>query len=139
MKRLVRKEKDIENEILTYLNFKIGAFAFKINTGGFFDTKRKVFRKNTSRFLLPGTPDIICMYNYEELPILILFEVKSETGRQSADQKSFEQTINDFGGFYFLVRSVTSVEVALTQVRVRLMTFLAEKGIEVDKSNADKH
>lgn len=53
------KEKNIENAILSWLNFQSGIFAFKVQTGGFFDTKRGIFRKSSSPFLIPGTADIV--------------------------------------------------------------------------------
>ena len=42
-------------------------------------------------------------------------ETKSPTGRQSPDQRNFQQMIEHFGGVYVLARSVEDVRRALAQ------------------------
>lgn len=121
---MTQKEKIIENDILKWLNYQLGAFAIKVNTTGFFDPKRKVFRKNHSAFLIPGTPDIFCVYTVIEIPVAVFLEVKSSTGRQSESQKHFEILVKHHGGFYFIVRSIDEVETALSQVRDRVKSIL---------------
>jgi|KBSMisStaDraftv2_1062788.scaffolds.fasta_scaffold00494_23 penicillin-binding protein-related factor A (putative recombinase) len=53
------EEKQIETQILTWLNLQQQTFAFKINTVGVFDPIKKVFRKNKNQFIIPGTSDIV--------------------------------------------------------------------------------
>jgi hypothetical protein len=109
-------EKHIEQAILTYLNYQDKTFAFKVNTGGYYDAKRKIYRKNLSKFIIPGTPDVFCIVRIFNFPVTIFFEVKSETGRQSAEQKNFERVVKEVGAFYFVVRSVEDTIKALKEV-----------------------
>lgn len=113
------KEKEIEEQVLKWLNFQLNVFAFKVNTTGFFDTKRKIFRKNTSKFVMPGTPDIFCIYRCFNLPIAVFMEVKSEKGKQSESQVEFQTIVEKAGGFYFIVRSIDDASRALNFVRLK--------------------
>lgn len=68
-------EHDIEEQILYFLNFKKRISAWKNPSGGYFDARRGIFRKQVSRFARNGVSDIIGL-----LPSRGLFiEVKSET------------------------------------------------------------
>ncbi len=110
-------EKDIEAAILYFLNYQIGCFAFKVDTRAIFDPRIGHFRK-LNRNILPGTPDILCCYSVHGLGVFIGFEVKTEVGRQSKDQKAFQEKLEvRSNGFYFLVRSVKDVEDALKIVQ----------------------
>lgn len=51
-------ETQIEELILTHLNFKKRIFAWKVPKSGYFDTKRGIFRKQVSRFAINGNSDI---------------------------------------------------------------------------------
>lgn len=115
------KEKEIEEQILSWLNLQPGVFAFKVATGGWFDTKRGVFRKNSSKFLLKGTSDIIGMIHGKFMAI----EVKSETGmkrflrypgKHELDQILFLRRVTDRGGLAICVCSLEEVMTALRQV-----------------------
>ncbi len=109
-------EKEIENAILYYLSYQVGCFAFKVNTMGVFDQRGGFYRK-VSKFVKPGTPDILCCY----FGLFLGFEVKSPTGRQSKEQKVFEEQLKEkANGLYFLVRSVKEVEDTLKAVKARI-------------------
>lgn len=125
MKKPTQKEKIIENDILTWLNYQGGVFAFKVNTSGFYDTKRGVFRKNLSPFLIPGTPDIFCVFNIRDIPVAVFMEVKSSKGKQSENQKHFEQVVAHHGGFYYVVRSIEDAESALMNIKLRVQNAIA--------------
>lgn len=113
-------EKDIENAIFEYLRYQVGVFAFKVNTMGVFDTKGGFYRR-LSKNVLTGTPDIIACYNVNGIGVFIGMEVKSASGRQSKDQKEFQELLQDrSNGFYFIVRSIQDVEQALRTVNERL-------------------
>lgn len=73
-------------------------------------------------FGAPGMADILCtpwvaLPNQPREPGRVLatvtgilwIECKSETGRQSDDQKAFEQSVTEAGHFYLLARSVDDV------------------------------
>ena len=96
------KEKQIEHVILQWLNAQPDTFAFKVNTAGFFDTKRKVFRKNLSPFVIPGTADILFLHH----GFFGAIEVKSKRGQVSLHQKAFLTKVKESGGFIAIARSL---------------------------------
>lgn len=53
-----------------------------------------------------GVPDILCCIGGR----FVGFEVKTDTGKQSPDQKTAQTAIEKCGGLYYLVRSVNEVE-----------------------------
>lgn len=62
-------EKQIESQILYWLNFQAQTFAFKVNTVGVFDPKRKIFRRNMNPYLIRGTSDILGVHRGRMLAI----------------------------------------------------------------------
>lgn len=94
-------EADIENQILTVLSLK-GIFVWKNQTAGYFDKKRRIFRKPKSRFQIKGTSDVLGVYKGR----LIAIEVKTDKGRLSPEQKTFLDRINNEGGIAAVCRSV---------------------------------
>lgn len=115
--RLQRKEKHIENDILIWLNAQPGCFAFKVQTAGWYDQRLGRIRKNLSKFIIPGTSDILCCYQ----GMFISMEVKSEKGVQSDHQIHFEKLVKTKGkGPYFVVRSIEDADAALFCVRENL-------------------
>lgn len=110
-------EKEIENAILEYLSYQSGVFAFKVNTMGVYDQRGGFYRK-LSKYVKPGTPDIICIVEVLGFPVFVGMECKSTTGRQSKEQKAFQQDLeNRVNGFYFVVRTLKDAEAALHLVR----------------------
>jgi hypothetical protein len=86
----------------------------------------RIWRQNTGgakikgqwvMFGTPGAADIsgLLLPHGRRLEI----ECKTERGRQSEDQKSFQAMIERFGGLYVLARSVEDVDAALAAVGVR--------------------
>jgi penicillin-binding protein-related factor A (putative recombinase) len=111
-------EKEIENSILTWLNFQQGIFAFKVNTMGVYDFKKQTYRK-TSKFVLPGTSDIIG----SAFGKIIAFEVKTSDALirflnnptpHDMNQRAFLQKIMQTGGIAGVVCSLDQV-IALIQ------------------------
>jgi len=103
-------EKQIEKSILQYLNTILGAFAWKNQTTGIFDPKKKVFRSNKNS--IKGVSDIICIYRKQ----VIFIEVKSKTGRLSEHQKIFINRCNSLGVRAFVARSIQDVVEQLKEV-----------------------
>lgn len=108
------KEKDIENDILVWLNMQPETFAFKVNTAGFYDVKRKMFRKNLSRFVLNGTADILGISHQK----FIAIEVKTPTTirrflhyphMRDKNQQAFLDKVNKMGGIGKCVSSLDEV------------------------------
>ena len=54
-----------------------------------------------SRFTTNGTPDIIAVID----GLFIGLEFKTYRGRQSQDQKDFQERLEKAGGLYFIIRS----------------------------------
>lgn len=86
----------------------------------------RIWRQNTGGALLkdrfvqfgtPGQGDIsgLLLPHGRRLEI----ECKTERGRQTAEQVSFQAMIERFGGLYVLARSVEDVDAALAAVGVR--------------------
>ena len=96
-------EKDIQRQILEFLRI-IGAVAGKTKTTGTFDPKRQCFRKDP--YIFSGFPDLAFFYKN----VFGFIEVKSEKGKQSDEQKRFEQLCKDSGIIYILARSVEDVK-----------------------------
>ncbi len=98
-------EFQIETVILEWLNMQRGIFAFKVETGGFYNVKKRRFQKRKSKFVLVGTADIIGTLNGR----FFALEVKSRTGRVSLDQLAFLKCVQDAGGIAGVVRSLEDV------------------------------
>ena len=97
-----RKETDVLREIMLYLRAR-GVFHFRINTTGTWHPGRKIFLKPHN--LTPGCADVIVLKSGK----MICLEAKSPTGKQSPEQKQFEQNVKASGGEYYLVRCVQDV------------------------------
>lgn len=109
----MESEKQIENAILQFLNYQPGVFAFKINTMGVYDQKIGGYRR-LSKWILPGTPDILACVDGR----LLAIECKSAKGKQTAHQKIFEsRLISKSNGLYFVVRSIQDAQDALRYIR----------------------
>jgi hypothetical protein len=116
-KVLAPTEKQIENNILDFLKYKPGVFAFKVNTMGVFDKARGVYR-SVSKNVIRGTPDIIACLSVKGVGVFIGLEVKSDKGKQSKEQKSFQQKLQTrANGYYFTVRSIKDADAALESVK----------------------
>ena len=104
----MRKESEIQKEILNYLEFHPDFFAFRHNV--YKPQMRKKFRASKSD---SGIADIICCYRggkYVEI------EVKTKLGKQSENQKEHEKKIELLGGRYFLISNILELEEMITQL-----------------------
>jgi hypothetical protein len=107
----MRSEHSIQNEILRVFGSRSDMRIWRSNCGvatmGFGPDARKI------RFGIPGQADVsgIILPTGQRMEI----EVKKHDGRQSKDQKAFQQMIERFGGIYILARSVEDVHQALEQ------------------------
>lgn len=102
------KETQIELQVCHLLRAK-NIFFWKQPSRGYWDAKRKVFRRDVNPFVGRGVPDIIFLIDGH----FCSFEIKSEKGVQSEDQKTFETRCKAAGAFYFLIRSVEEAESVL--------------------------
>jgi hypothetical protein len=95
-------EKEIEKNILYFLD-EIGIFAWKNQSVGIFDPKKKIFRKNHSKFAIKGVSDIIGLLANGRA---LFIEVKAKKGILSDDQRIFLVKAQDNGAVAFVSRSV---------------------------------
>lgn len=105
-------EHEIEMAIGHLLRIK-GIFFWKNPSAGYFDSKQKRFRRHVNPYALNGAPDLICIYR----GLFIGLEVKSGKGKMSASQVEFERRVRAAGGHYYLVRSVSDVDVLFKKLK----------------------
>jgi penicillin-binding protein-related factor A (putative recombinase) len=103
-------EKQIETQILAWLNFQKNTFAFKVNTVGIFDPVKKVFRRNMNRFIVKGTSDILGVSRGK----MIAIEVKTPESYKKMDhrmeqQLSFIERVKHSGGYGLVTYSLDGV------------------------------
>lgn len=125
-------ESSIEEAILVYLNYVVGAFAWKNPTAGYYDSKIGKFRKQKSKFAINGGSDILLSYknvqaievktpkeyaylmkHYEELRNYIGPCKKKNHLR---DQIFFIEQINKTGNVAFFADSVERVREKLKEL-----------------------
>lgn len=107
--KLKRKESEISNSICEYLKMS-RYFFWRNNNIPVFDAKRKSFRA-FPKWCIKGVPDIFVLTPTRTIAL----EVKSGTGKQSPDQKIFEELWvgNSANREYYIVRSVEETQKAL--------------------------
>lgn len=93
------KEKDIQNAIIEYLTYN-RYFFYRNNTGA-----AKMANGRFVSFGVKGAPDIVCCIKGKFVGI----EVKRTGGKQSVEQKLFQQALERSGGIYILAYSVDDV------------------------------
>ena len=109
------KESQIQKEILHWLSLqpKDQMFSWRMYTGPIVrgnPAKGKTFFTPNP---CPGLPDIIVIIKGR----FVGLEIKQHKGRQSNEQKTFEQAIKKAGGFYFLIRSLDEAIQAIDSIK----------------------
>lgn len=104
-------ERDIQKFCMDWLVAK-KIFAWRTNTGGFRVGKQIV------RYGIPGMADIqaipvidpaeigfsYCMTGPERIAIVLWLECKSDVGKQSPEQKSFQKWVESQRQYYLIIR-----------------------------------
>jgi hypothetical protein len=94
-------EREIQTSILHLLAAE-RIFAIRLNTMALTDRGR-VIRSHSGG---AGVADIIAFpFCFKGTPSILWIEVKSETGKQSPEQKNFQQHVEEQQHFYLLARS----------------------------------
>ena len=112
-------EKDVLKTVVQYLELKnvpvtrLNNIGIPTESGGMRPVQIK------------GIPDLVVQFNVNDLPILVWIECKSTTGKQSLYQQIFEKNVNNFGGFYFIVRGVEDLEISLNSVVTNIKARIA--------------
>jgi penicillin-binding protein-related factor A (putative recombinase) len=100
-------EKQIEKQILQWLNLQPKTFAFKINTVGIYDPKRNIYRKNLNPFVVKGTSDILGVRN----GIFFAIEVKRPRAKRlTTGQTAFLMKVVENGGLGICATSLAQVQ-----------------------------
>jgi hypothetical protein len=109
------RESLIQKAILEYIAAR-HIFAIRVNSGVHFSESKG--KRYATRLALPGTADILAFpHKYEYMvdlgPYPLWLEVKSERGKQSELQKSFQAQVEAEGHRYAIVRSIEDIVAAL--------------------------
>ena len=73
-----------------------------------------VYRPSTNR----GMADIHATVLVGNIPVSVWLEVKTKKGKLSANQKAFQESVEAAGGYYYVVRSIDDVDLAIQQTRL---------------------
>jgi len=82
---------------------------------------KTIYRPSTNR----GMADIHATVLVEGIPVSVWLEVKTKKGRISDNQKAFQESIEAAGGFYYVVRSIDDVDLAIQQTRLDVFTKMS--------------
>ena len=69
--------------------------------------------------------DIHATVLVEGIPVSVWLEVKTKKGKLSPNQKAFQESIEAAGGFYYVVRSIDDVDLAIQQTRLEVFTKMS--------------
>jgi len=108
----MKLEKEIQREILDFMNRQHDLFAWRNDSVGIFSEGR--FRKKTG-FSIKGTSDILGIHKPSGK--LVAVEVKSEKGKASMEQKAFINKINAMNGLAIVVKSLDEFREFLEEIR----------------------
>ena len=75
---------------------------------------KTVYRPSTNK----GMADIHATVLVEGIPVSVWLEVKTKKGKLSANQKAFQESVEAAGGYYYVVRSIDDVDLAIQQTRL---------------------
>ena len=106
------KESGIQSDVLRWLSLQPKqVFAWRQYTGPIVrgEKGQTFFTKNPC----PGLPDIVVIIKGR----FIGLEIKQPKGKQSPEQKSFEESISKAGGFYFIIRSLDDAIKAIESIK----------------------
>ena len=113
--RKVPNENSITNAILTYLNCQPNTFAWRNNTTGIYDSRKKCYRARTGKYNIKGVADILGITDDGEgRGIFIAIEVKRPGGRASREQQNYLSRIKALGGIAGIATSVLEAKEILT-------------------------
>lgn len=108
-----KSEKQIQNEILEYLNF-IGVFCFPVKKVGIYDPTKKTFRRIKNKYDINGLPDIHGVFKGR--PLYIEVKTPKTKNNLSPDQKKFKERAIKENAVYMVAVDVQDVILALSKV-----------------------
>lgn len=108
MRRTQTPEQALQSLILAWLAAE-HILAFRMNTGAMVSESQG--RKRFTRFGVKGMADILAFQDSGPcVSSPVWLELKSEAGRQTPEQKSFQSQVEEHGHLYRVVRSLEEVE-----------------------------
>ena len=99
-----KKENKVQLEAMKYLKNK-GVLCWRNNTMGVYDPKLNIYRSNP--YNMKGVGDIVGMTPDGRF---LSIEVKTKTGKPSADQLLFIKRCTLNGGLCFVARSIEDIQ-----------------------------
>ena len=114
MNMMKETEKHIQRAILEWGQYK-RILMHRINVIGtpLHKDGLTVYRPSRNK----GMADIHATVLVGKIPVSVWLEVKGKKGKLSPNQLLFKDSVEAFGGFYYVVRSIEDVESALAEVR----------------------
>tara|TARA_Y100000034_G_scaffold136041_1_gene210447 strand:- start:2673 stop:3044 length:372 start_codon:yes stop_codon:yes gene_type:complete len=109
--KIKEKESSIQKAVLDWLKYnkllavRLNNIPVPIKGGGF----RPVSMK--------GLPDAHVDFPFLGIPLSVWVEFKTANGKLSDHQKYFRDRVEEYDGFYFVVRSIDEMEEALKKVK----------------------
>lgn len=139
---MVTPEGAILDAVLGYLQAE-RIFAIRLNSG--LRIEEHNGKRRAIHMCAAGTADIVACVtvsgNFKGCPVQwvepFFFEIKSETGRQSAVQASFERQVKDAGAQYFVIRSVENLKDVLHKHGAKTSTSHEVRGKNRPKTESD--
>lgn len=95
--RRQKPEKEIENQILGWLNLQHDIFVWKANTTGMYDPTKNVYR-SLRGFAIKGISDILGIHAPSGRMIAIEVKTPARRKQVSAEQEYFLDRVTAFGG-----------------------------------------
>lgn len=106
-------EKMLQTQICLWLRVNRHNFlCWEQPQAGYFDAKKKIFRKHFNVLPANGTGDILGIYRGFHFEL----EVKKPGAKQSDVQKHHEKEVRKHGGHYFVVHSLEEAQNAVTSI-----------------------
>ena len=107
MPRKPPTEQQIQHAILDYLNACPGVFAWKSHNGAVWDPRGGFFRRNNSKYMPNGIPDILGVIAGGRM---LAIEVKRPTNYNITDeQRAMIDNLTRMGALAFIAHSVEEV------------------------------
>jgi len=107
MDMIKEKESDIQKTVLEWLSYN-EIFAIRLNNIPV-PTKNGGFRP----VAVKGLPDAHLELRVSGVPVSVWIEFKTKKGKQSQNQIIFQKKVEDYGGFYYIVRSIEDIQKVL--------------------------
>lgn len=123
VKQRLTPERLIQRAICDYLALRPREIFFWVqDTKGTFDPRTgRYLPKASVPYARTGVADIQVKYLVAGIPVDVQFEVKTPSNDVNTNQLVFSSEFGQWGGFYFVVRSIDDAISALASVRAKVV------------------